>query len=236
MPILSRFRKSITKRFVRAKISSKNGGAALNQAEYIAGKLGMNYCFCKAMDYDGGEYGTAILSRYPAPVVQENPTAERRYFGLNQELNQEPPGAVKIDVPGYPAPITAVITHLDYTSAQLRTKQVRALTSGFSEFLNGPLILLGDLNLTPDSDEYQHLMQFFCETDAKLTPTEPSWEPQNKIDYILLSKTKTQGPFWDIKNFDIPQPEDKILSIPYAEISDHLPITATIRLIPRKMA
>ena len=200
---------------------SKNGGTPLNQAEYIAGKLGLNYCFCKAMDYDGGEYGTAVLSRYPLKLC-------KRIELPNTHKNEEPfepraACAVAADVPGYPAPMLVVVTHLDHTSSQLRTKQLRALTSGFCEFPGGPLILIGDLNLTPDSNQYEYLMKYFCETD--ITPTEPSWEPQNKIDYILFSQ------HWEIQNFYIPKPGDCVSALPYAEISDHLPITATVRLI-----
>ena len=197
---------------------STNGCAPLNQAEYIAGKLGLNYCFCKAMDFDGGEYGTAILSRYPLKV--------HKSIQLPNTNRTEPRAACAVEIRLSDYPVVAVTTHLDHTSQQLRAEQVRALTSHFST--NEPLILIGDLNLTPDSDEYQHLIQYFCETDAKLTPTEPSWEPQNKIDYILLSKANTQAPFWDIQDFYIPKPEDKVRSVPYAEISDHLPITVLL--------
>ena len=198
---------------------SKNGGTPLNQAEYIAGKL--NYCFCKAMDYDGGEYGTAVLSRYPLQLCKR--------IELPNTFEPRAACAVAVDVPGYPAPVLVVVTHLDHTSAQLRTKQLRALTSGFCEFPGGPLILIGDLNLTPDSNQYEYLMKYFRETDVKLTPTEPSWEPQNKIDYILLSQ------HWEIQDFYIPKPGDCVSALPdtqsYAKISDHLPITATVRLI-----
>ena len=197
----------------------KNGGTPLNQAKYLAAELGLNYCYCKAMDYDGGEYGTAVLSRYPLKLCKRIELPNTHKNGDNFEPRAA--CAVAADVPGYP--VMVLVTHLDHTSAQLRTKQVRALTSGFSEFLGGPLILIGDLNLTPDSDGYEYLMKYFCETD--LTPTQPSWEPQNKIDYILLSQ------HWEIQDFYIPKPGDCVSVLPYAEISDHLPITATVRLI-----
>src|SRR5690606_29946096 len=42
----------------------------INQAQAIAEKLGMNYYFAKAIDYQGGEYGTAVLSRFPISNMQ----------------------------------------------------------------------------------------------------------------------------------------------------------------------
>src|SRR5690606_28018267 len=36
-----------------------------NQAEEIARRLGMSFFFAKAIDHGGGDYGVAILSKFP---------------------------------------------------------------------------------------------------------------------------------------------------------------------------
>jgi endonuclease/exonuclease/phosphatase family metal-dependent hydrolase len=51
---------------------------SIDQAEEIATKLDMNVFFGKAIDYEGGDYGVAILSKYPfsEEVVHRLPTKE----------------------------------------------------------------------------------------------------------------------------------------------------------------
>ena len=51
----------------------------------LADKTGMNYFFGKAIDHDGGDYGVAILSKFPVsdPKIyllpaDSLPSAERR--------------------------------------------------------------------------------------------------------------------------------------------------------------
>lgn len=40
-------------------------GKDVHQARDLAEKLGMEWHFSKAIDRDGGEYGDAVLSKYP---------------------------------------------------------------------------------------------------------------------------------------------------------------------------
>lgn len=63
---------------------SRSGGA--NEAKILAEKTGFQYHFFKAIDYDGGDYGIAILSRYPLKEIRLVPlpqqiTAEKRILG-----------------------------------------------------------------------------------------------------------------------------------------------------------
>src|SRR6476620_7354050 len=45
-------------------VNTKRSGN-VNEAKLIAEGLGMQYYFAKAIDYDGGEYGIALLSKLP---------------------------------------------------------------------------------------------------------------------------------------------------------------------------
>ena len=203
---------------------SKEGSNPVNQAEYIANKLGMNYYFCKAIDHDGGEYGTAVLSKYDLKL------SKRMELPNIKGAEQRAACAVEVDVPNYPAPVMLVTTHLDFTTQPLRAEQVRTLQTKFSswQFKNALPIIVGDLNLPPQSTEYLDLTAWFNGTDKELKYTAPSWNPDRKIDYILTSNAQK----WDIKDVYIPKPSDRATpeSKPYASVSDHLPLLVEMKL------
>ena len=46
-------------------VHTKRSGTGLNQAAYLAQKTGLHYFFAKAINYEGGGYGVALLSKYP---------------------------------------------------------------------------------------------------------------------------------------------------------------------------
>ncbi|MGZ3846218.1 MAG: endonuclease/exonuclease/phosphatase family protein [Flavisolibacter sp.] len=46
-------------------VNTSRSGRSLDEAKAIADKSGMYFRFAKAIDYAGGEYGIAILSKYP---------------------------------------------------------------------------------------------------------------------------------------------------------------------------
>src|SRR5688572_22879546 len=46
-------------------VNTSRSGKELDQAEAIAKSCGMYFCFGKALDFAGGSYGVAILSKYP---------------------------------------------------------------------------------------------------------------------------------------------------------------------------
>ncbi|MCR3971007.1 endonuclease/exonuclease/phosphatase family protein [Aeromonas veronii] len=203
---------------------SKKGSPPINQAEYIAKKLGLNFYFCKATDYDGGEYGTAVLSKFKVKV-------NKTMILPNIEgAEQRTACAVEVDVPNYPAPVMLITTHLDFTTQPLRAEQVRTLQTEFSswQFPHALPIVIGDLNLPPQSSEYFDLTAWFNDTDKKLQYTAPSWNPDRKIDYILTSKAQE----WNIKNVFIPKPTDEVEGKKsYALISDHLPMVVEMNLV-----
>lgn len=91
--------------------------------------------FAKAMDYNGGEYGTAILSKFPITEARTVPLDsscyEPRAFGY-----------VKIDVEG--EKLNFLNTHIEYVSDEQRRVQFAQI----GEFIKGldGFILTGDFN------------------------------------------------------------------------------------------
>jgi endonuclease/exonuclease/phosphatase family metal-dependent hydrolase len=189
-----------------------NRSGAFNQAAEIAGKLGMHFYFGKAIDYGGGSYGIALLSRYPMAdtVVYRLPT--------KAETKGEPRvmATAKVVLPGGTA-IRFGNTHLDAqkepVNRMLQMEEIVRISA--SEKL--PFVLAGDFNCTPDSEEIKLLDTRFTRTCSTCEPTIPVTIPDRAIDYIAFAPGKK---FQVISHQVIPER--------YA--SDHLPVVAIIRL------
>ena len=117
----------------------------VNQASGIASKLGYNYKFFKAINHDGGEYGLAILSKYPIVsselIKLSSGLAEQRILA-HAEINVN--GTI----------VHFFVTHLSYDGeggGASRTTQFKEVANKFAKYEN--FILMGDFN-TRNLDEY----------------------------------------------------------------------------------
>ncbi len=93
------------------------------------------YAFFKTIDFWGGDYGVAVLSRYP--IIESE-----RIKLTSGWHEQRVLGRVKVDVGGYH--VSFFVTHLSYEEWAVREKQLReinAIVSGEDNF-----ILTGDFN------------------------------------------------------------------------------------------
>ncbi len=171
----------------------------INEAKYIAEKLGMNFYFCMAIKLSsGGEYGTAILSKHPMKL--------RKRIELPNKEGVHPRSACGVDVviPNYPKPVLAINTHLYHRQDELLREQVGHVTHQFSSWYvkDGALpIMTGDMNLFPNSDEYKLLTTTWSDTDESHIKTAPSWSPDRTIDYILTSNSHR----WKINSVWVPK-------------------------------
>jgi endonuclease/exonuclease/phosphatase family metal-dependent hydrolase len=184
--------------------TQRTGG--VDQAAELARLTGMNHVFGPAMPYQGGEYGQAILSRFPI--------AEHQVHVLPQQPGREPRVAlaVRIQNPG----LWFVGTHLDHQLDAVRIPQAQELQRLFGERTE-PVILAGDFNARPTN---QTMRVFHDWTDAASRdpqPTIPAEHPRHRIDYILLRPAGA----WQIV-------ETKVLEEPVA--SDHRPVSAILKL------
>ena len=86
------------------KLTARSG--RVDQAAELAKLTGMQAVFGRAIDFDGGEYGLAFLSKYPLhdAVIYPLPSGQRE---------QRIAFSAKVDVPEFPTPITLFNTHLD---------------------------------------------------------------------------------------------------------------------------
>lgn len=137
--------------------------------------------FARAMNYDGGEYGEGVLSKYTF--------LQSRNVALPYTPGNEPRAALEI-ITILPSgdTIAFVGTHLDHLKDEKdRIAQVKKINEVFS--LNKyPTILVGDLNAIPGSTPINILEEMWSASydKKKPKPTFPSDDPTRKIDYVMF--------------------------------------------------
>jgi endonuclease/exonuclease/phosphatase family metal-dependent hydrolase len=181
----------------------------VDQAEMLAGLLGMRHAFGAFMDHDGGEYGMAILSRHRIVGVQRVrlPEGEEPRIALS----------VSVELPGYDT-VTVVNVHFDWVNDDAaRYRQARAVAAHV-DTLSYPWLLLGDFN---DSRSSRTLRLFRDRVRPERKPsaaneTFPADDPVREIDYVLAS----QGSSWEVREIEV---------VADSVTSDHRPVVATVR-------
>ncbi|HCI6425197.1 TPA: endonuclease/exonuclease/phosphatase family protein [Klebsiella quasipneumoniae subsp. similipneumoniae] len=205
--------------------SAQNAGTAkpVNQAEILAKAGNMHYAECRSIDFDGGQYGTALLSRWKIDKTEQIKLS-------NTDGREQRAACVNyITIPGMPAPLAVIITHPDQERDNtLRLKQIRELMALADKVgKNAIPVLMGDLNLVPTSPEYQELRYQMKDTlPAEGNFTYPSWNPNRRIDYILTSTAQQ----WDVLQREIPDETENNKSINWGKLSDHLPLIIRLKL------
>ena len=94
-----------------------------------------HYAFFKTMSFDGGEYGTAILSRYP--ILESE-----KIFLESGNSEQRALGRATVDVGG--RKISFFVTHLTFDSPAIRAGQLSQVSGILSQKDN--FVLAGDFN------------------------------------------------------------------------------------------
>src|SRR5690606_20872724 len=106
---------------------------------------GMHYYFTKAMDYQGGEYGDAVLSKFP--IIDS-----KRYELPVTASSFEPRSLALITVEKDGKQFHFGSTHLDHTGDDAnRNLQANKIVE-IVKTLTKPVILAGDWNARPESE------------------------------------------------------------------------------------
>lgn len=182
----------------------------VNEAEWLGRSLGMQHAFGAFMPYQGGEYGLAILSRYPI----ESHTAIRLPDG------NEPRVALlaRLRLPDG-RPLAVVNVHFDWVKDDgFRFAQATALTRVL-DTLSVPYVLLGDFNDEPGS---RTLALFDARATELKKPrddhfTFSSTEPVKEIDFVFVAPAAAWGP-------------GTAKAVTERLASDHRPVIATVVL------
>jgi len=180
----------------------------VDQAARLGELLGMRHAFGKFMDYQGGGYGLAMLSRYP--ILEE--TVIRLPDGNEPRVAL----AVRVQPPG--ASFTVITVHFDWVDDdRFRYAQAEALAKRLDGW-TGPYVLLGDFNDLPDS---RTLALFRTRATEARKPagasfTFSSTKPEREIDYVFFSPP----PAFAAR-------EVRVIDEPVA--SDHRPVLAVLQ-------
>jgi len=178
----------------------------------LAALTGMTCIFSNNFPYQGGEYGNAVLTRFPV----------RRWS--NTHLRMLRPGeqrgvlAVVVEVQG--RELLFLNTHLDHRpddSERLQNvAQFREVLAGYGAL---PALLAGDFNDRPGSRTYLGMAGRFEDVWSRAGNgdgfTYSSVKPDRRIDYLWLSHG---APLQPVRAW-----------VPRSEASDHLPLVAEFR-------
>ncbi len=179
---------------------------SVDQAAELGKLLKMEHRFGSFMDYQGGRYGLAILSRLPI----EEAFVHRLPEGAEPRVALE----VVVKSPEWPGKFSFVSIHNDYKTESIRVTQIAALQKALKE-RSHPIILAGDFNAVPQSDSLNLLTKDSWKMLRKAPKkTWPSEKPRQEIDFFFA------------KGLPAYAFVDKI--IPEVVASDHRPIAVVI--------
>jgi endonuclease/exonuclease/phosphatase family metal-dependent hydrolase len=154
----------------------------VDQAARLGELTGLRAIFGKAMAYQGGAYGLAMLSRWPV--------RESRTHPLPAVPGVEPRAVLeaRLQIGESGSEIIFLVTHLDHRAdPEQRMHQTAKLREIFPAAPNTtPALLVGDLNATPESAVLKALLADWTDSAAGQSfATSPAGAPRRKIDYIL---------------------------------------------------
>ena len=186
------------------KFVSRSGNVDI--AKELATLLGMHHAFGKTIDLGRGEYGNAVLSRFPI-----DKSTIHRLPGEGEAR-----AVLQVDVMIGGKPLTFCSTHFDHRSGETRQIQAKAMDEALLA-IGHPLIVAGDFNARPGSDTMERIATSWHLVKKLGSPlTSPASEPRAEIDYIITRNLPTEKSTSKVV-------EEKVAS-------DHRPVSATIRL------
>ena len=144
----------------------------------------MDYAFGHNLDYQGGQYGVAILSRFLIQKIDHQKYQNR--------VEAERRGMLRVEVEIDRRTINFVTTHLDYQTSEGRLFEAEQLL----RMLNGvkdPLIVAGDFNDEPTGNTFKLMLGGFedawTSSSAKGNGLSyPADNPVKRIDYIFYRR------------------------------------------------
>jgi endonuclease/exonuclease/phosphatase family metal-dependent hydrolase len=171
----------------------------------------MNVVFGNNIVYQGGDYGNAILSRFPV--------AAHKNHKLPVFYKNEQRGVMEVDVtlPDNRGTLVFMATHLDYRGDSPERVPSAALINELVAKRSEPAVLAGDLNDMPESKTLAEFVKSWKRTNDGSLATFPVDTPTRQIDHILVRPADR----WNIV-------EVKVLD--EAVASDHRAILAVLEL------
>ncbi len=179
----------------------------------LAALTGMSCIFSNNYHFQGGDYGNAVLTRFPV----------KRWINRHYQMLRpgEQRGLLQAVLEIHGRELVFMDTHVDYRRDDTeRLANADEILKGIQPFKGRPIVLCGDFNDTPGSRTYEKIAQAFIDAWAAGGTgdgfTIPAQAPRKRIDYLWLAKE----PRIDVLRVWVPQ----------SEASDHLPVVGEFRL------
>jgi endonuclease/exonuclease/phosphatase family metal-dependent hydrolase len=188
---------------------TRSGG--VDQAARLGELLGMHHAFGSFMEYQGGRYGLAILSRCPITAAEPVRLAD----------GNEPRVALVVTI-ALPdgAAIRVIDVHFDWVADDAFRFTQAGQVALLLDTLRAPYVLAGDFNDQPRS----RTLQLFRERAVEAVKTDDdrltfsAMEPRREIDFVFV------GPERAWRNASA-----RVITEPIA--SDHRPVVAEATLV-----
>ena len=184
----------------------------VNQDIELSRLTKMNCVFGSNITFQGGQYGNAILSKFPI--------IKNKNFLLPNVDSGEQRGLLQSQIQiSNKENVLFFSTHLDHRRSDTeRLASAKAINQIISLDNKSHAILAGDFNDVPDSPTLKELGKVWLRTNKKILRTIPASKPSRQIDYIFVQPKER----WKII-------ESQILDEDIA--SDHRAIFSIIELI-----
>lgn len=203
----------------------------VDQPAEFARLTGMNAVFGRNIPYDGGGYGTAVLTKLP---IRSHESVKLKSFYADTPKHKEQRGVQVIELGEKGGPgLLFLCTHLDYREPDdERMNSAQTINELIHKRGAELAIIAGDFNATPESKPIRELAKEWKiagwhqdgtetqiehgEAEPAAIVTFPADKPDHCIDYVMCRPAKR----WKVV-------ELRVIEEPMA--SDHRPVLAVLR-------
>ena len=179
----------------------------------LAALTQMTGYFSNNFHFQGGEYGNAVLTRFP--IVMSTNT----HYKMIRPKEQR--GIIQMILDVHGRQVLFMTTHIDYRGDNTeRLLNVDEMKGILKQYPGLPVILCGDFNDFPKTPVHEKMKEALADTWELIGTgdgfTFPSPKPNRRIDYVWIPKDKSIEPL-------------KIW-IPDTQASDHRPVVADLKI------
>ena len=154
--------------------------ASVDQPAELGRLTGLRHVFGPNIPLQGGDYGNAVLSRWP--IIRS----------VNHQLPNVDAGEqrgvleVHVEAPGARTPVVLWATHFDHRSNDAeRRASAQSIEARIRQQPDAAALLVGDLNDVPASSTLKLLGAMWTRSNTDVLPTIPVGKPARQIDYVL---------------------------------------------------
>lgn len=182
-------------------------------AAELATLTGLTCVFSNNFNFQGGQYGNAVLTRFPVL------TATNLHYQMLRPNEQR--GLLQLLLEIHGRRLVFMTTHIDYRPDDAeRLMNIEQIGQVAKPYADQPVIVCGDFNATPGSRTHSNMKELFADSWELIGSgdgfTFPADSPRTRIDYLWVSRNTAIRPvrIW----------------VPSSAASDHRPVVAEFEM------